>query len=62
MTDFWQGQRPWSAFEQMPGWDGAGNDVADHTATTAPPARADRREVPLEVEFVQHAIQQSYDR
>ena len=64
MTAFWQGQRPWSPFEQLPVWDAAGDDVAARASEHAPasPARSESGDAPAEVDFVQHAIQASYDR
>ena len=62
MTAFWQGERPWSAFEPTPAWDRAADAtrVAEREQQHRPsPPGTD---VPRDVEFVQQAIQQSYER
>ncbi|MGH7687456.1 MAG: hypothetical protein ACREN2_11660 [Candidatus Dormibacteria bacterium] len=60
MTDFWPGQDPWSAFEQNPAWDGAGEPDGDPVSDpgdteTQTPTDATRGAI-----FVRDAIQRIY--
>jgi len=65
MTDFWQGQRPWFALDNLrgpdsPDGDGARDDAARHRRQEAGIERSPRRE--RADEFVQRSIQRTYDR
>ena len=64
MTAFWQGQRPWSAYEPMPGGERPGEEVSTRAEERAPEMRqrAGGSDAQREVEFVRQAIQESYDR
>ena len=65
MTDFWQGQRPWFALENLDGPDSRRGDESRDEAgrprrTAAGAERRPHRE--RSDEFVQRSIQRTYDR